>query len=209
VSATPKRALRGFTHVQRHWDQTHGLFAAKILPGEFYVTVEEEVITTVLGSCISACIRDRVFGVGGMNHFMLPLDMEGKGSWAGRAGISDATRFGNHAMERLINEILKHGGSRENLEVKLFGGARVLQNMSDVGMRNIEFIRDYVETEGLQVVAEDLGGAYPRKVLYYPLSGRARMKKLRSLHNQTIVQRENAYLREIKAEPVGGEVELF
>jgi len=112
-------------------------------------------------------------------------------------------------MERLINEILKHGGSRENLEVKLFGGARVLQNMSDVGMRNIEFIRDYVETEGLQVVAEDLGGAYPRKVLYYPLSGRARMKKLRSLHNQTIVQRENAYLREIKAEPVGGEVELF
>ncbi len=201
----PPESLPEFEHIKQYWDKDHGSFAAKILPGEYYVTVENEVIVTVLGSCISACIRDPVFGVGGMNHFMLPegdQDMISQGATA-------ATRYGNHAMEQLINDILKHGGSRKNLEVKIFGGGQVLAQMTDVGDKNIRFITEYIATEGLRLVASDVGNIYPRKVYYFPLSGKVRMKKLRSAHNSTVIEREESYRQNITCQPVTGEVELF
>ena len=118
--------LPGFDHVNRFFDKNTGMPTAKILPGEYYVTRNDEVIGTVLGSCISACIRDTVCGVGGMNHFMLPThNSAGKMAGIGNK-ISDAARYGNFAMEHLINDILKLGGNRNNLEVKLFGGASVI-----------------------------------------------------------------------------------
>ena len=203
------RCLRGFEHIKRYWDNATGCIAAKILPGEFYVTVNEEVIVTVLGSCVSACIRDKVFGVGGMNHFMLPVNRNETSQWGGQ--LEESTRFGNFAMEKMINEILKNGGSRHNLEVKLFGGGKVISGMTtiDVGNRNIDFVRDYVQTEGLELAAEDLGDIYPRKVIYYPKTGKVRVKKLRSMHTRTIAEREASYLDRIKTEPAGGDVELF
>lgn len=206
-SAPQPAALRGFEHINRYWDRTHNHYAAKILPGEYYVTTHDELIVTVLGSCVSACVRDRVFGIGGMNHFMLPTSdsAERYGSYQ----VSDATRYGNYAMEHLINDILKQGGRRENLELKLFGGGRIMAQMTDIGRRNIEFVRDYVDAEGLQVLAEDLGDIYPRKVVYNPLTGKVRMKKLRTLHNDTVIQREERYLQQLKSEPVSGGVELF
>lgn len=212
ASETPPRmapVLPGFGHISRYWDRDHGAYVAKILPGEYYVTTSAEIVMTVLGSCISACVRDPIFGVGGMNHFMLPESRDGSlGSWH-NAGNSAATRFGNFAMERLINDILKHGGARQRLEVKIFGGGRILAKMTDIGQHNIDFIKAYVRDEGLKVVSEDTGDVFPRKVLYAPASGRAWVKRLRSMHNNTIVERETSYLQEIEKKPQQGDVELF
>ncbi|ABM62925.1 chemoreceptor glutamine deamidase CheD [Halorhodospira halophila] len=200
--------LPGFGHINRYWDPEHQVFAAKILPGEFYVTRGNEMIVTTLGSCVSACVRDRRLGVGGMNHFMLPVRGGDPNHWEGDP-LSTATRYGNHAMEQLINRVLALGGQRQELEVKLFGGGRVLAGVTDVGKRNIEFAESYVRTEGLRLIGRDLGGQYPRKVQYFPESGRARSKKLLRTRNDTVVRREEHYLHEIDEQPVSGDVDLF
>ena len=200
-------ALPGFEHIKRSWHETYEAYSARLNPGEYYVTKNDEGIYTTLGSCISACIRDRVTGIGGMNHFMLPAST-GEGGWKA-AGLGASTRYGNFAMEHLINEILKNGGVRKNLEVKLFGGGRIIANMTDVGMRNIEFARDYIETEGLRVTSEDVGDVFPRMVVYFPATGRVRVKRLRSLHNNAIVEMETQYLHTIEEKPVSGDIELF
>ncbi len=201
-------ALEGFEGIKRYWDKTNDKYAAKILPGEVYVTTEDEVVTTVLGSCVSACVRDPIFKVGGMNHFMLPLS-SGSGSWDSDGGLS--TRYGNYAMELLINEILKHGGSRKNLEVKIFGGGKVLSKTmsSNVGERNIHFVEEYLRLEGLKLEAKDVGDIYPRKVLFHPYTGLVRVKKLRNMHNRTVAERETAYMKQIDQQPVSGEIDLF
>lgn len=202
-------ALPGFEHVKRAWHTAHECYAARILPGEYYVTKNDESVYTTLGSCISACIRDRVLGIGGMNHFMLPsTDLAEADAWKA-ASLSASTRYGNYAMEHLINEIMRNGGKRQNLEVKVFGGGRILANMTDVGQRNIAFVRDYLKTEGLQVVSEDVGEIFPRMVVYFPASGRVRVKRLRSLHNNTIASQEKSYIESIREKPVSGDVELF
>ncbi len=201
--------LADFEHINRYWDKVHGIYAAKILPGQYYVTLHDEAIITVLGSCVSACIRDRVFGIGGMNHFMLP-DSEGKLEHALRLG-SEATRYGNHAMEKMINDILKNGGRRENLEVKIFGGGQIIRDMQtlNIGQRNIQFVKEYARTEGLQISVDETGDIYPRKVMFFPATGRVRVKKLRSLHNKTILERESEYSQKIRTRPVAGDIELF
>lgn len=200
-----KPVLPGYEHINRYWDRGLSCVAAKILPGEYYVTLQGEMITTVLGSCVSACIRDRKLGIGGMNHFMLPHSDR----FSDNSGPTKAARYGSFAMESLINDILKNGGRKQNLEVKLFGGGQVLANMTDIGASNIRFVREFLQLEGLDVIAEDLGGRYPRKVVYFPDSGRARVKKLRTQHNDTIVRRETHYLAALQEAPVAGEVELF
>lgn len=198
--------MPGFEGIKRYWDRDIEKFAAKIAPGEFYVTTQDELIITVLGSCISACIRDPIFGIGGMNHFMLPISADG--GWGGDAG-GHATRYGNFAMEHLINEILKNGGLRKNLEVKIFGGGKVLANMTNVGQRNIDFVQEYIRMEGLKLLAEDVGDIFPRKVQYLPLTGKVRIKKLRSTYSQTVAERERDYMRNIDAQPAAGEIDLF
>lgn len=198
-------ALQGFEHIRRYWDKHQDIYAAKILPGEYYVTKQNECITTVLGSCVSACIRDTRLGIGGMNHFMLPMNRGADSN----SLISDAARYGNFAMEHLINDIIHFGGQRKNLEFKLFGGGRIMQAMMDVGKKNIEFVLEYLETEGFQSSANDLGDIFPRKIIYFPKSGRVRVKKLRSMHNDTIVKRESRYMDQLKTQPVEGEIELF
>ena len=200
-------ALPGFEHIKRGWNDAYEAYAARLMPGEYYVTQHNEGVYTTLGSCISACIRDRVAGIGGMNHFMLPASGE-LSSWKS-AGLSVINRYGNFAMEHLINDILKNGGKRQNLEVKIFGGGRIIANMTDVGMRNIDFVHDYIKTEGLQIASEDVGDVYPRMVVYFPATGKVRVKRLRSLHTNSIVEQEFSYLKSIEAQPVSGEIELF
>ena len=201
--------LPGFEHINRYWDKAHNTQAAKILPGEYYVTINDELVTTVLGSCVSACLRDKRLGVGGMNHFMLPISEDGSG-WNGVSDVaSTATRYGNFAMEHMINEILKHGGQKRNLEAKIFGGGRIMQNLSDVGARNIEFVRDYLKVEGIPILGEDVSDIHPRKVVYFPRSGRALVKRIKHLHNDTVARRENAYLDEISHQPARVDIELF
>jgi chemotaxis protein CheD len=199
-------ALPGFEHINRYWDRERGCHAAKILPGEYYVTIRDEAVVTVLGSCISACIRDCMTGIGGMNHFMLP-DTTQKFDCR---GVSAATRYGSYAMERMVNDILRNGGRRENLEVKVFGGGRILPQMTDIGMRNARFVEEYIREEELQLVALDVGDVYPRKVVYMPASGRVYVKKLRSLHNNTIIERETSYIGSLRRSlPALGAVDLF
>ena len=203
----PPLVLPGFEHIRRNWNDTYGVYAARLLPGEYYVTVHDEGVYTTLGSCISACIRDRVSGVGGMNHFMLPASADADG-WKSTS-LSAATRYGNFAMEHLINDILKNGGKRHNLEVKLFGGGRIMVNMTDVGKRNIDFARDYLATEGFRVVAEDIGEVFPRMVVFFPSTGKVKVKRLRALHNNVILEEESRYINTVESKPIGGEVELF
>jgi chemotaxis protein CheD len=112
-------------------------------------------------------------------------------------------------MEHLINVILRSGGQRKNLEVKIFGGGRMMEKMADVGKRNIEFVIDYLKTESLQIVAQDVGDIFPRMVVYFPATGRVRVKRLRSLHTNVIVSQESAYIESIAEKPVSGDIELF
>lgn len=186
-----------------YYDPVHRTRAAKLLPGEYYVAAGDMMLVTVLGSCVAACIRDARLGVGGMNHFMLP---EGEAN----GPASGAARYGTFAMEVLINHLLKLGARREHLEAKVFGGGNVLAGLTQVtvGERNAAFVLNYLATERIRIAARDLGERWPRKVYYFPASGRALVKRLRKLHNATLLEREAAYRRRLAA-PRAGEVELF
>lgn len=212
LEKTPTRpeapaTLPGFEHLQRFWEPDTQRWTVKILPGEYYVTRADEAITTVLGSCISACIRDPVAQVGGMNHFMLPEDGSGARDADGIVGL--ATRYGSYAMESLINDLLKLGALRARLEIKLFGGGRVLTTTTDVGARNIRFVHQYLSLEGLPVAASDLGGESPRKVIYFTGAGRVRVRTLRPIENRSIADREQLYQASIRKRDAEGDVELF
>ena len=143
-----------------------------------------------------------------MNHFMLPHVNSYTGD-KNRKLLSAAGRYGNVAMERLINTILGSGGQRQHLEFKIFGGAHVLNIDSEIGTRNIMFISEYMRLEKFRVEAHDLGGALPRKVNYFPDTGRVMMKKLRRIQSSTLEHRERAYYQELDQKPVESEVTLF
>lgn len=204
----PPAVLAGFEHVNRYWDKRHNIYAAKILPGEFYVTKGEEAVVTVLGSCVSACIRNKRTGVGGMNHFMLPVQTNHSDNW-GDSGVSASTRYGNWAMEHLINEILKLGTKKSDLEVKVVGGGKVLDTLTDIGEKNIQFVLDYLASESIPVAGKCMGDIYPRKVVYIPSTGKVMVKKLKRRHNDTLANREKDYVKSISKEQVSGGVDLF
>lgn len=203
------RILPGFENINRFWCRDMNMEMVKILPGEFYVTSSDEIIATVLGSCISVCIRDAKLGIGGMNHFMLPTNnKKDDDSWKYNK-IDKAARYGSDAMEHLINELLKNGGRKNNFEIKITGGGKIMAKMNDIGAKNISFIRDYLSTEGYDIKSEDLGEVYPRKVRYFPRTGKLQVKKLRSLHNDTVMTRETDYKKHIEEDKIEGDVELF
>lgn len=185
-------------------DRNFDCDAAKILPGEYYVTHRDMVLVTVLGSCVAACIRDPDAGIGGMNHFMLP---EG----AGKDVLSSSARYGTYAMEMLINHLLKSGARRNRLEAKVFGGGAVLQSLSssNVGTRNAEFVLKFLQTEKIPVVAKDLLDSYPRKIYFFPNQGRVLVRKLHRVHNDTLFNREREYRARIEHAKVEGDIELF
>jgi len=189
-----------------YFDKYFNVEAAKILPGEYYATGREMMLCTVLGSCVAACIRDYRSGIGGMNHFMLPDSAADDGS-----PMSKSARYGTYAMEILINQLLKMGARRENLEAKVFGGGKILKGMSaiNIGQRNADFVMEFLGREKIRVVAQDLVDIYPRKVYYFPKTGKAMVKKLRSLHNNTIIVREKDYSSRLQKADVVGDVDLF
>ena len=189
-----------------YFERTFDCQAAKILPGEYYFTNKDMLIVTVLGSCVSACIRDRTTGLGGMNHFMLP-----DGSSDANSPVSASARYGNYAMEILINDLLKAGAKRENMEAKVFGGGAVLKGFTaiNVGERNAAFVLNYLKVERIRVVAEDLNDIHPRKVYFFPRTGKVLVKKLMQTHNDTVAKREIEYASRLKVVPVAGEIDLF
>jgi chemotaxis protein CheD len=188
----------------RYFDRKFGLEAAKILPGEYFVSSDEALLVTVLGSCVAACIRDVDSGIGGMNHFMLPDD-------GGKSSAGSSARYGTYAMEVLINHLLKLGARRNRLEAKVFGGGAVMASLasSNVGARNAEFVLDFLKTEKIPIVAKDLLDSYPRKVYYFPHSGRVLVKKLHRVHNDTLFSRESDYKSRLSSSSLEGDVELF
>ena len=175
----------------------------RINPGGHYVThLAGQMIITVLGSCVAACVRDPFAAVGGMNHFMLPES--DSGAW-GKASAS--LRYGNFAMERLINDILSHGGRRQNLEVKVFGGASVIGNGAQIGLRNADFVEAYLREEGVPIAASSLRGVHARRIHYHPVTGRVRMLELP--REELIAKIERSYVAELRTQPVAGTIELF
>ncbi|HEX5372559.1 MAG TPA: chemoreceptor glutamine deamidase CheD [Aquabacterium sp.] len=196
---TPKPGEASFFFYEAHFQSD----AVKILPGEYFVFDEDLLIMTTLGSCIAVCLWDRQAHVGGMNHFMLP-DNGGGGN--------DSGRYGSYAMELLINELLKMGATRATLEAKVFGGGAVLSGMTslNVGERNTDFVLDYLKTERIPVVSKDVMDIYPRKVCFFPHSGKAMVKRLAPSNPEALVAQERAALQ--KATPTttgGGSVDLF
>ncbi|AVY93257.1 MULTISPECIES: chemoreceptor glutamine deamidase CheD [Microvirgula] len=184
-----------------YYDANFQLEAAKVLPGEFIATNRDMLLVTVLGSCVSVCLRDPVAGVAGLNHFSLP------------DGVSDQDaltnlpeRYGQHAMEVLIDEMVRLGGDRRRFEAKVFGGGSVLRGMlkSNIGERNVDFVRRFLAEESVPVLAEDLLDCYPRKVYYFTLSGRVLVKKIKDVHNRTIYERECAYRDRLRRQPFKG-----
>lgn len=192
--------------LSHYYDPKFSSQAVKVLPGEYYATAGKEMIVTVLGSCVSVCLRDKYTGVGGLNHFLLPHDRSTTST-----PLNDSARYGVYAMELLINHLLKLGAHRNHLEAKIFGGGNVIKDMTfaKVGERNVNFILAHLKQEGIPIVARDLLDNYPRKVHFFPHSGRVLLKKIKSLHNNTLIEREKGYLRQVEYKPISGEVDLF
>lgn len=183
-----------FAHIRRMADTRFPHEVAVIMPGEYFVSDEPMVVYTVLGSCVSACIRDPIEKIGGMNHFMLPQP-NGDGqhdSWG------ESARYGSYAMELLINEILKRGGRKERLEVKIFGGGKIYDGNNDIGAGNANWVLDYLQREGLPPVTVNIGDVFPRKVYFFTESGRVLMKKIERIKNRTIFDREAQYQETFK-----------
>ncbi len=178
--------------------------AVKLLPGEYYVSREPMLLTTVLGSCVAACIRDVRLGIGGMNHFMLP-DSDASNP------ASNSARYGTYAMEVLINHLMKLGARREHLEAKVFGGGNVMSELtlSNVGHRNAEFVVEFLRTEGIRIVARDLADVHPRKVNFFPATGKAFVKRLAATGADQLIVRERDYRSRIARRQPSGEIELF
>ena len=183
-------------------DQQFQYDSVKVLPGEYFVSVDDMMIMTVLGSCIAACIWDSKARAGGMNHFMLP---DGDGSEGGG-------RYGSYAMELLINQLFKLGARRESMQAKVFGGAQVMAGFTamNVGERNTHFVLDYLSTERIPVISQDVLDIHPRKVCFFPASGKALVKRLAHAHPENLVveeRRGNAV--SVAKSTAGGSVDLF
>jgi chemotaxis protein CheD len=182
-----------------------------IYPGEFYVSLND-VIATVLGSCISVCIKDTKTGIGGMNHFMLPGDVRSEDIF-----LSASAKYGMFAMEQLINDMLKRGGSQKHFQAKVFGGGHVLnfrKTDGNVPESNIDFVRAFLKMEQIEIVKEDVGGYSGRKVLFFPDTGKVLLKRLKSTVDSKIVEAEQAYKTKLfqekeKLQVEGGELTLF
>lgn len=191
------------TSRHRFYDTANSAWLVKVFPGEFYVTSKnDEVLVTVLGSCVSACIRDPRTGIGGMNHFMLPQG-DG-GSWNG-----ESTRYGNFAMEKLINELIKQGCPRERMEVKVFGGGNVIDSSTQIGTKNADFVLRFLQSEGISCAAQDLGGLHPRRIQYYPSTGRVVRRLLQVNESVLIAREEKNYASRLSSKPTAGDIELF
>jgi chemotaxis protein CheD len=185
--------------MSRYWEAKLNAFVVQVLPGELYVTDEDVVISTVLGSCVSACVRDTRRGIGGINHFMLPNVLRGD--------QGDSARYGVYALECLVNQVLAGRGRRGDLEVKVFGGGRVIDGGGDIGKSNIDLVRQFFQAEGIEITAEDLGETFARRIRYWPKSGRAQCQRIPMAKAADVVKTEKRAASAVVA--TAGSVELF
>lgn len=201
-------SLQGSTLVSDdvYFDKKFDCKGLRVRPGEYKVLKDKDMmLVTILGSCVAACIRDPLMGIGGMNHFLLP---ESSGNSFG--GVADeGTRYGNHAMELLINDLLKLGCKKDRFEVKVFGGAHVGNMNVSVGKDNADFILEYIKREALNLVSHDLGGNRARKIHFFPETGRVARFLFQATSQSKVTQREEQLKKTIQKPPSSSDVELF
>lgn len=171
--------------------------------GDCHVTSDPQTVySTILGSCVSACVRDVRAGVGGMNHFLLaePSASSGRG---------ESARYGAFAMESLINKVLTAGtGDKANLEIKVFGGGNIKKGFNAIGSQNASFVKKFLRDEGYHAKSEDLGGEVARKVIFEPTTGRVFVKQLASDENDKLYDKEVG-LAKVKTKAPSDDIELF
>lgn len=195
--------LPQFEHIRRHWDAARKINVATIFPGEVYVTKSHELITTLLGSCIAVCMRDRMNGVGGMNHFKLPKPDK-------NVDPSQSANYGIFAMELLINEILKNGGKRQNLECSVYGGGSVINSIrTDIGGKNTDFVIRFLKEERIPVLSRDVGHKFAQNVYYHPLSGNINSVVKEGQAPADLKKAEQAYLDKIDKEMAASSIIYF
>ena len=190
---------------RRYFDPRFEATIITVAPGEHEITAaKDEIVATVLGSCVSVCMRDPQIGIGGLNHFLLPKNN-------GSADPSAGERYGDTAMEVLINDLLKRGARRQNFEAKVFGGARVLSGatMLAIGDGNIAFVTEFLQREGIPIASKDVGGTRSRRIHYQPSTGRAWVQHVQPTARDSSQEQEIAYLNRLKTQPVAGEIEIF
>lgn len=206
----PRASLRRFLERQdiaanRYHDRRLGAEMVNIVVGGCVVSDDPNVIiTTTLGSCVAACLYDPVAAIGGMNHFLLPE--------AGLDTLSLASRYGSAAMEQLINRLLSVTGRRDRLRAKIFGGANVnltTLRSSNIGERNVEFVMEYLATEGIPTMGWDVGGVSPRAVRFFPTTGRSQRRLIGSEGVGDIARSESSFIERLRTTEIDGEVELF
>ncbi|TDR06651.1 chemoreceptor glutamine deamidase CheD [Marinomonas communis] len=191
---------------KQYFDRQFDTDAMKVLPGEYYATADDMMITTLLGSCVAVCLYDPISKVGGMNHFLLP---EGDPNDL----LSASGRYGVYAMEMLINHLVKLGGRRDRFRAKIFGGGAVIRGMvqNNVGKNNAEFIQSFLQNEEIPVDASDLLDIYPRRVNFFPVSGKAMMKKLKNHYDNELIDNELRYKKAVveSSQTDSGDIDLF
>jgi len=198
--------LVDFEHISRHRCVLSKQVKANVLPGQFYISKQDEVIITILGSCIAVCLQDSQTGIVGMNHFLLPSC---DGSLATNTNKNPVTFYGQWAMECLINGMMKHGAKRKNLEAKIFGGAHVTKALPsyDIGQKNYQFAQQYLANENIPVISDDTGGPNPRRIFYY-----VETRKV-EVHNyikdiESVVEKESNYLESVE-HAIGIDIQFF
>ena len=182
-----------------------------IYPGEYHVS-SEDIIATVLGSCIAVCIKDKKTGIAGMNHFMLPGDVRSADMF-----LSSSAKYGMFAMEQLINDMIKKNGSKKDFDAKVFGGGHVLnfkKTDGNVPESNIEFVKAFLKMEQISIVSEDVGGYAGRKILFFPDTAKVLLKRLTSTVDSKIIKAEQSYKHKLfeedqKLQRAGGDLTLF
>jgi chemotaxis protein CheD len=193
---------------RRSFTDATGATLVSVAPGDHYVTDKSsEIVVTLLGSCVAACVRDTITGVGGLNHFLLPSS----DSHDLAQGSDEAMRFGDYAMEQLLNSIYRRGGNRGRIEVKMFGGARVLggSSMLRIGEQNIAFVEKFCRNEGFPIVARSVGGTAPRRLRFHPATGKAWVQELDKSSAVTVSAEEENYRRKMARAQPAGDVEFF
>ncbi|HYG85990.1 MAG TPA: chemotaxis protein [Azospirillum sp.] len=186
----------------RYRDQRLGAEIINIVVGGCVVTdAPDVIITTTLGSCVAACLFDPVAAIGGMNHFLLPD--------SGSDRLSVSSRYGSAAMEQLINRLLSVTGRRDRLRAKVFGGASVATLTSGIGQRNVEFVMEYLATEGIPTMSWDVGGAAARAIRFYPASGRTQRRLIGDHQARDVMRSEASFMEHLRTTEIEGDVELF
>lgn len=175
-----------------------------IHPGEFFVSNEDVIISTVLGSCVSVSLYDTRKHFGGINHFMLPGDLDNED-----VAQSKNAKYGMYAIELLYNEMLKNGAQKADIVAKVFGGGSVLRLGSGptrIPKGNIDFAFSFLEKERFPVIASDTGGVLPRKIFFFAKTGRVLLKRITGSQVNAIQHEEQVYLRSIQKHKPGGAI---